>query len=191
MGGNYQRSELPITRLNTPLYLSRCLTCASIIFVHAAVSPRITKLAWYDSAFVYRFRFERIGESGTRYEIISDTFAPWDSRFAQSRWFFLTDVPRLVDVFASTHSLEVFERLGAATSAEEVSTIVDQYGWRMQDDEQTAAFDIFLQRFMTMSKWRSSAEPVINFHNLAAPTTFGRTNDTMPFYRSTHFRSRL
>lgn len=161
--GSRGRHERPVFARNTMM-----VATIAVMVVHAVVSPRVTELAWYDSTFVYRFQFEAVGVSGDVYEVVPEQFAPWDSRFGQSRWFFATDTPLLVDVFGSVKSRPLLDALDRAESPDDVLDVIERFGRPVTDAQQTAAFERFLQRFMEFSG-RDDAPDVMGIGLIRAP----------------------
>lgn len=158
--------------------------CASIIVLHTSFGPRLTKLAWFDSPFVHRFHFEVTGESGQLYEAIPSTFAPFDSRFAQARWYYLTRVPRLVDCFGSTDDRDLYHALLAAQSPEEVNRIVSTAGTSKYSDSLRADFTLLMRQFLDVSYTRAETT-VFDAGPLKAPLHIWsrqRSDATLPLY---------
>ena len=121
---------------------------ASIIVIYALVGARPSILAWYDSALVYRFTMEATGESGTRYELMPAQLGPYDSRFVQSRFYFLTDTPRLVDGHGALWNLTAYRAIGEAETKEEILAVIDEHGAPEVAPEKRAALADMLARFL-------------------------------------------
>lgn len=132
-------------------------------------APRLTELAWLDSAYTYRFAFFATGESGETYEVISDEFAPWDSRFGQSRWFALTEHPRLADVFGSIKQPPVYDELEVVTTEAAVERIVLEDGIVLRDEAEEDELAAFLRDWMAWTDVRSQGEVLPVVSRLRAP----------------------
>jgi hypothetical protein len=152
---------------------------------YALLGPRPSILAWYDTPLVYRFQIEVTGESGRRYEATPAAFAPFDSRFAQARFYALAETPRLVDCYGNTYRRHPYRALLAAETAAEVREIVERYGERRASPEGRAELEALFRRFLDATHERA-ARPPLDFGPVRAPLhlwTGQRHDARLPAYR--------
>jgi hypothetical protein len=135
------------------------LVCVVAMTCLAAASPRVVLLAWYDSPLTYRFRFEAIGESGDRYELIADDFAPYDLQFAQARFYFTTQQRQLVDTFGTTKNAQILDALTLESASENIDEIRNRFGALRYSEFQRGQFERFLIQYMKNSKPPASFHP--------------------------------
>ena len=103
------------------------------------------------------YRFEAVGESGERYSLSSDFFAPYDVIFAQRRFYCLSDQAPVVSTFGSTKNPSLFREIGqAGPDAVQIAKIIDdaQTNGNAESTEDAAnpqlaaQFDQFVTRFV-------------------------------------------
>ena len=100
------------------------------LFVHGGP----VRLAWYDAPMTYRFHIEAVGESGTTYQVPPRALAPYDLPFAQARFYFLTETPRLAGTLAAVFDEELQHALEQAALRPELAPEVRRrHGQRVFD----------------------------------------------------------
>ena len=116
---------------------------ASLFVTHR----RPVVLAWYDSPMAFQFRIEAIGTDGTPYEVTPAMLAPYDLPLAQGRFYFLTDVPMLVDCLGSTPHWDMLRKLETARTAEDLAAIRTVFGNPRTNAASAERFELLIQRF--------------------------------------------
>jgi len=116
---------------------------ASLFVTHR----RPVVLAWYDSPMAFQFRIEAIGTDGTPYEVTPAMLAPYDLPLAQGRFYFLTDVPMLVDCLGSTPHWDMLRKLETARTAEDLAAIRTVFGNPRTNAARAERFELLIQRF--------------------------------------------
>ncbi|MEM7010960.1 MAG: hypothetical protein AAF585_05695 [Verrucomicrobiota bacterium] len=139
------------------------ILCLASMTVLAALSLRVPMLAWYDSPMSYQFRFEATGESGRRYELLADDFAPYDLHFAQARFYFTTNHPQVVDTFGTTKHAGTLKALENSKEAPIEATVVRYSELQRQE------FERFLQNWMSHQKPRLPIHPPNHIHTKPRP----------------------
>ena len=104
-------------------------------------------LAWYDSPMAFQFRIEAVGAGGTSYEVTPAMLAPYDLPLAQGRFYFLTDVPMLVNCLGSTPHRDMLRTLETARTAEDLAAIRAAFGSPRRDAASAERFELLLRRF--------------------------------------------
>jgi hypothetical protein len=112
-------------------------------------------LAWYDTNMSYTTRFEATGESGTRYSLSPDFFAPYQYPFTLSDFSYLVDRPHLGMVWGSSHNVAIVEALRSAKSLSDVRKIEAALGRNRFNPVKAERFDDFIHRFTTKVNKRS------------------------------------
>ena len=95
----------------------------------------------------FQFRIETIGAGGTSYEVTPATLAPYDLPLAQGRFYFLTDVPMVVNCLGSTLDRHLVRNLKAARTAEDLAALRSLSGAPQADAAQAERYERLLKRF--------------------------------------------
>lgn len=157
-----------------PLFLVGALaTVAAPLYAGA------TWLMWYDTNYDSYYEFIGVGDSGEEYSIPRLFFAPYDLIFAQNRFWYLDEEPRLVGTFGATHSLELTTSLLAAKSADELDVLREQYGELRYNAQRSLEFDEFMRRYFgalrdgAPKKWYlSRLQPPFHISSFARPDSY-------------------
>jgi len=131
-------------RLFGPVQAVCGLVLISVLFV---THRRPVVLAWYDSPMAFQFRIEAVGTDGTAYEVTPAALAPYDLPLAQGRFYFLTDVPMLVDCLGSTPHWDMLRKLQTARTAEDLAAIRAVFGNPRTNAASAERFELLIQRF--------------------------------------------
>lgn len=83
----------------------RCFVGCLLGALFFGVSSRPVWLGWLDSELVYRFEIRATDSRGNTHQVPAGLFAPYDLTFAQGRFYFLTETPRVVDCLGSASSV--------------------------------------------------------------------------------------
>jgi hypothetical protein len=131
-------------RLFGPVQAAVGIGIVAVLFV---VHRRPVILAWYDSPMAFQFRIEAVGAGGTSYEVTPAMLAPYDLPFAQGRFYFLTDIPMLVDCLGSTPRWDMLQALEGARTADDLAAIRRVSGSPRTDAASAERYEQLLQRF--------------------------------------------
>ena len=118
-----------------------------IVAILLVTHRRPVVLAWYDSPMAFQFRIEAVGEGGTTYEVPPALLAPYDLPFAQGRFYYLTDIPMLVDCLGSTPRWDMVQALEAAGTAEDLAAVRGVFGSTRTDAAGAERFEELLRRY--------------------------------------------
>jgi hypothetical protein len=105
------------------------------------------RLGWFDTRLAYTYRYTVIGPSGNAYSIAPSFFAPYDLRFAQNRFDFLTARPSLVSTYGMTQDPGIAKALLSVLTLAEVEQLEARLGTVHREPQQVARFDDFMHRF--------------------------------------------
>jgi len=131
-------------RLFGPVQAAVGVGLIAVLFV---THRRPVILAWFDSPMAFQFRIEAVGADGTAYEVTPAALAPYDLPLAQGRFYYLTDVPMLVDCLGSTPHWGMARRLNAARTAEDLAAIRAVFGSPRTNATSADRFELLIQRF--------------------------------------------
>lgn len=112
-------------------------------------------LAWYDTNLAYTTRFEATGQSGVRYKLSPDYFAPYQYPFTLGNFSYLVDRPHLGTVWGASGNAKIVEALRAAKDLDQVREIESVLGKNHFDADRVVIFDRFVRRFTTNLNQRS------------------------------------
>ncbi len=118
-----------------------------IVAILLVTHRRPVVLAWYDSPMAFQFRIEAVGAGGTAYEVPPALLAPYDLPFAQGRFYYLTDIPMLVDCLGSTPRWDMVQALEAAGTAEDLAAVRGVFGSTRTDAASAERFEELLRRY--------------------------------------------
>jgi len=107
------------------------------------------RLGWFDTRLAYTYRYSVIGPSGVAYAIAPSFFAPYDLRFSQNRFDFLTARPALVSTYGMTQDPGIAAALLPVRTLAEVEQLEARLGTLRRDPKQAERFDVFMQRFFS------------------------------------------
>jgi hypothetical protein len=107
-------------------------------------------LGWYDTRLSYSYRYQAIGDSGTRYTVPARFFTPYSDVFAMGNFSYLVkDHAMLVASYGITGNAESALGLMTARTADEVFELEGLAGTtRRYSPERKQTFDGFIQRYM-------------------------------------------
>ncbi|MEL7060731.1 MAG: hypothetical protein AAGN46_11965 [Acidobacteriota bacterium] len=129
--------------------------------------------AWYDSRYVNFFVLTGVGPEGERHRLDGRVFAPYDILMSQSRFFYATSSPILVDTLGSSYDLETVRELKTA-DADSIDELRLRRGWNYRDRRATRRFLAFVDRWMTNAQ--TSTPPLGGFwRHLHPPFHFRST----------------
>lgn len=118
--------------------------CALIVLLQPWLFA-FTALGWYDSAVNQHYEFEVVGESGRRYDVGRNFFAPFDISFAQNRHPYLNERPRLVGTYGSMMDVGPFRDVEHGGRDAAIQWLSAEK--LPADPARSAELDRFLQRF--------------------------------------------
>lgn len=120
------------------------------------------QLAWFDSPADQTVKFYVVGESGVRYAVSPNTFAPYSLPFAQGRFPYLYDgVPKLVGIYGAVTTSKKLARVtnlgreGFTAFAKGEGKALPKHK-RDRANARVKRFDRFLMRWFT--NWRAHGE---------------------------------
>ncbi len=122
--------------------LAGLLLVAGLFVTH----HRPVVLAWYDTPMSFQFRIEATGASGARYEVTPAALAPFDLPFAQGRFYFLTDLPMIVDCLGTTMRREILTALDRANAPEDLAAIRAAFGARRAEPRRADRYRRLLEQ---------------------------------------------
>ncbi len=122
------------------------LTGAALVAGLFVTHRRPPVLAWDDAPMSFQFRIEAEGASGTRYEVTPAALAPFDLPFAQARFYFLTDLPMIVDCLGSIFRRDLLAAVEQARTPEDVAAIRAALGPRRVDTWRAGRLQALLER---------------------------------------------
>ena len=131
-------------RLFGPVAAAVGVGIVAVLFV---VHRRPVILAWYDSPMAFQFHIEAVANDGRAYEVTPATLAPYDLPLAQGRFYYLTDVPMLVNCLGSTPQWGMLRKLEAARTTEDLAAIRAVFGSQRTSAASAERFELLIQRF--------------------------------------------
>lgn len=114
-GGPLAGTKLERWLLPRRLYEPATLALAILLVIGIRGWSWQVPFAWFDSRYVNTFEIYGVDPGGDRHRLGGRFFAPYDVLFHQSRFFYLTAEPLLVDTFGTTLDLALLRRLEAVT----------------------------------------------------------------------------
>ena len=114
------------------------------------------RLGWFDTRLAYTYRYTVIGPSGSAYAIAPSFFSPYDLRFSQNRFDFLTARPALVSTYGMTQDPQIASALLPVPTRDEVEQLEANLGTVHYEPKQVARFDDFMRRFLANWNRRGS-----------------------------------
>lgn len=119
-------------------------------------------LSWYNAAVSYVYRFEGVGESGRRYSLPPDFFAPYDYQFTVGAFAYLSPDRQLQVVWGATADADVAGAMAEARSPRDVEALERERGRTFLDETRAARMDAFLERFVANWDERRSKRTVLS-----------------------------
>jgi hypothetical protein len=107
------------------------------------------RLGWFDTRLAYTYRYTVAGPSGRAYSIAPSFFAPYDLRFSQNRFDFLTERPALVSTYGMTQDPLIAKALLPVLTLAEVEGLEARLGSVQREPKQAERFDDFMRRFFS------------------------------------------
>ncbi len=107
------------------------------------------RLGWFDTRLAYTYRYTVVGPTSHEYAIAASFFAPYDLRFSQNRFDFLTPRPALVSTFGMTQDPRIAKALLPVRTLAEVEQLETRLGTVHREPKQVERFDAFMQRFLS------------------------------------------
>ena len=98
---------------------------AAVCVAMIAWSDDPVKLAWFDEPLAYRFRMTATDRGGREFQVSAADMAPYDFPFAQARFYFAVDRPRLCDCFGCNPDVRLHRWLAGGDDAAGGSDAVD------------------------------------------------------------------
>jgi hypothetical protein len=106
------------------------------------------KLSWYDTRVEQTVEIVAVDAEGRECPVPRLEFKPYDLLFAQSRFYFLYDVPQLIGTYGAANGYARFEKLQAMTEPAEVEAMLDRKPRpRRGKKHKSGAFDRFMMRW--------------------------------------------
>jgi len=148
------------------------LSFAIITFASLWANP--SHLGWYDTRMTYNYRYEAIGESGTKYTIPPRFFEPYGDVFTMSNFSYIVkDHGILVSPYGITGNRERAEKTQEARTPEEIFALESEIGLKKHDPARTEKFYAFVTRYI--SNWNVNHEKAVDFGPLQPPAQFWST----------------
>jgi hypothetical protein len=104
-----------------------------------------------------------VGSRGGEYKAAASFFSPYDLRFAQNRFDFLTQQPALVSTYGMTRDPNIAKLLMPVRTLAEVEQLESRLGRVRQDPKQAERFDGFMRRFFTAWNQREGRREVFSW----------------------------
>jgi hypothetical protein len=121
------------------------------------------RLGWFDTRLAYTYRYTVVGSRGGEYKAAASFFSPYDLRFAQNRFDFLTQQPALVSTYGMTRDPNIAKLLMPVRTLAEVEQLESRLGRVRQDPKQAERFDGFMRRFFTAWNQREGRREVFSW----------------------------
>ena len=131
-----------------PIFTREHLLLSLILISGGLFWFKTAPLAWYDTRVSYAYRFEAVGESGTRYSLPPRFFDPYNHRFTLASFASLVDRPLLPLVWGGVGDRALADTLLQTWTLDEVKTLELEIGTNRYDASQAAVFDDFIQKFI-------------------------------------------
>jgi hypothetical protein len=140
-----------------PLLLSLALIGGASVWCNPV------RLGWFDTRLAYTYRYTVAGPSGSQYAVAPSFFAPYDLRFAQNRFDFLTARPALVSTYGMTQDPAIAKALLPVLTLAEVEQLEARLGTVHREPKQAERFDEFMQGFFAAWNRRGARREASGF----------------------------
>jgi hypothetical protein len=132
---------------SVPLFGPGPLLLSLLLIAGAPLWCKPVRLGWFDTRLAYTYRYTVLGAGGGAFRIAASFFAPYDLRFSQNRFDFLTPRPALVSTYGMTQDAGVAGALASVRSLAEVEALEAHLGVVHREPKQAERFDDFMRRF--------------------------------------------
>ncbi len=135
-------------------------------------------LAWYDVPISYTVRLEGVTSDNQRYSLSPRFFEPYEFQFSLGSFRYLSTKPQLSVTWGASTEREAADLLLLAKTPEQVHEVERSHGENRFNAIKTAAFEEFIQTFVSNLNKRGSKSTVLSmFHSPRQIWTFARDND--------------
>jgi hypothetical protein len=154
-----------------PTFTAKSFVLSVAIIVFANIYFRPIHFAWFDTPFNNRFTLWGVGSSGTVYRFNTRFFSPYNIMFAQSRFYYLSHDPVLVDTYGTTQNYSLARDL-TSNDPSQIPKLKHQYAMTFYNARLTEQFATFIRNYVGNAQKRGTKFIAIN--KLAPPYHFGK-----------------
>jgi hypothetical protein len=154
-----------------PTFTAKSFVLSVAIIVFANIYFRPIHFGWFDTPFNNRFTLWGVGATGTLYRFNTRFFSPYNIIFAQSRFYYLSREPVLVDTYGTTQNYSLARDL-MSTDPSQIGKLKHQYGMTFYNERLAERFATFIRNYVANAQKRGTKFIAIN--KLAPPYHFGK-----------------
>ena len=154
-----------------PTFTAKSFVLSVAIIVFANIYFRPIHFAWFDTPFNNRFTLWGVGASGTVYRFNTRFFSPYNIMFAQSRFYYLSHDPVLVDTYGTTQNYSLARDL-ISNDPSQIPKLKHQYAMTFYNARLAERFATFIRIYVANAQKRGTKFIAIN--KIAPPYHFGK-----------------
>ena len=143
------------------------LLISVILIITASYWSNPVRLAWHDAPVSYTYRFEAETQSGNKYFLPPNFFAPYDYQFTLMAFSFMSPHPVLPIVWGVTSDPGLSRQLEKMSKPEHFFSYEKERGFVGLQEDRIAGFDAFVRQFVQHWNQRLSKKTGLSY--LKAP----------------------